>query len=62
MTRYCNIILGTLWDETHYKVIFRQAADLIFITANGHLHSDNIRTETFTDNVNLEIEERQITL
>ena len=58
MSRYCNTILTTLWDENQYRDIFRQAADLIYTTANGQLHSDNIRTETFTESVNEELEHR----
>jgi AIPR protein len=56
MTRYCNKILATLWDETQYKALFKRAADLVLTAANGHLYSDNIRTETFTESVNGELE------
>ncbi|MBP2660590.1 MAG: hypothetical protein H6Q69_3622 [Firmicutes bacterium] len=49
MDRYCNVILEYLWDDTKYKELFKKAADIVITTAAGNLHRDNIRTESFTE-------------
>ncbi|WP_046212406.1 AIPR family protein [Paenibacillus wulumuqiensis] len=58
MARYCNQLMNVLWDETQYKDVFRQAADMVTTITEGEYNRDNIRTEGFTERLNQDINER----
>lgn len=51
MTKYCNKIMETLWDEERYRELFRVATEVILKVENGNTSADNIRTEPFTEGV-----------
>ncbi len=49
--RYCNTLMESLWDDDQFRVHFETAAEHIREVAKGNLHRDNIRTETFTNDL-----------
>ncbi len=48
MARYCNSLLELLWDDNNFAESFIQCAQVVLDIADGNLHRDNIRSETFT--------------
>ncbi len=48
MVKFCEDILDTLWDDSLCRNLFDSAAERVRSVADGNLHRDNIRTETFT--------------
>lgn len=61
MTRYCNKIMETLWDEEKSKEIFLEAEKIVRSVADGNLHRDNIRTEPFTNKILERIKNEKVT-
>ncbi|WP_141504601.1 AIPR family protein [Paenibacillus luteus] len=59
MSRYCSQIMNILWDENQYRDVFRRAVDTISTVTGGIYDRDNIRTETFTEALNQEINRNQ---
>ena len=51
IVRWCSTINETLWDDSECEKLFVKAKDQVIQTANGDLHRDNIRTESFTNNL-----------
>jgi hypothetical protein len=51
MKRYCESIMAILWDDNAMRTNFIEAARIISDLAGEDLHSDTIRTESFTEKV-----------
>ncbi|MFO8013510.1 MAG: AIPR family protein [Phycisphaerae bacterium] len=49
MTKYCEQLMHSLWDDEESKLRFEDAAEHVRTVAAGNLHRDNIRTEPFTE-------------
>lgn len=45
--------MTTLWDDSIVRQKFIEAAEIVLQVANGDLHRDNIRTEPFTERIQL---------
>lgn len=48
MARYCERLFEVFWDDAKFREPFERAATEVRAVAQGNLHRDNIRTETFT--------------
>jgi len=48
MARYCEELLEVLWDDEKFRKAFEDAAAEVRRVAQGNLHRDNVRTESFT--------------
>jgi hypothetical protein len=51
MQRFCESLMEILWDDDKTKVIFETAVTHVKKVAAGNFNRDNIRTETFTQNL-----------
>ena len=49
MRKYCEALLGVLWNDENSVSLFQQSAATVREVADGNLHRDNIRTEPFTN-------------
>ena len=49
MKRYCEELMEILWDDNLVRQKFVEAAEIVVEAAGDNLHSDNIRTEPFTE-------------
>jgi len=59
MQRYCESLMEILWDDDKTKEIFEEAVTHVTEVAAGNFDRDNIRTETFTQNLIKNIRQSQ---
>lgn len=51
MARYCNTLMESLWDDDTARTAFGNAEACVRDIAQGNLHRDNVRTESFTNDL-----------
>jgi hypothetical protein len=54
MARYCEPLIKLAWDQSKSGEAFQRAAKVTEKIAKGNFHRDNIRTQTFTEEVKKE--------
>ncbi|MBI5403084.1 MAG: AIPR family protein [Ignavibacteriae bacterium] len=55
MGKACEDFMNKLWNDQYVKDTFVKASEIVIKVADGNLHSDNIRTEPFTEKVCKEV-------
>jgi hypothetical protein len=60
MARYCEKLVDVLGSDDRFRKAFDDAAGEVRKAAQGNLHRDNIRTETFTDTLIRQLRGNQV--
>lgn len=60
MARYCEKLNKHLWEDGQSSASFLTCADIVRDIANGNLHRDNIRSESFTSEFIVKVEQVKV--